>query len=47
MEGSRVQKNGAKGPMNPKKKMLLLGIGAAVVVLAGAYVGLCAWVGSS
>ena len=47
MEGSRVQKNGASGPMNPKKKRLLLGVGAAVVVLAGAYVGLCAWVGSS
>ena len=47
MEGSRVQNNGAKGPMNPKKKKLLIGIGAAAVVVVGAYVGLCAWVGGS
>ena len=33
--------------MNPKKKKLLIGIGAAAVVVVGAYVGLCAWVGGS
>ena len=47
MKGTRVQKETKKGPDNPKKKALLIGIGAAVIVLAGAYAGLCAWVGSS
>ena len=47
MEGNRVQKKTRKGPDNPKKKGLLIGIGAAAVVIVGAYVGLCAWVGSS
>lgn len=47
MEGNRVQKETKKGPDNPKKKALLIGIGAAAVVVVGAYAGLCAWVGSS
>ena len=47
MKGSRIQKDSAKGPGNPKKKFLLLGLGAAVVVVLGAYAGLCAWVGGS
>ena len=47
MEGHRVQKKTKKGPDNPKKKGLWIGIGAAAVVVVGAYVGLCAWVGSS
>lgn len=47
MEGNRVQKERKKGPDNPKKKALMLGIGAAAVVVVGAYAGLCAWVGST
>lgn len=49
MEGKRVRNEGTKHPRktNKKKNKLLLGLCAVVVVIVCAYVGLCAWVGSS